>query len=162
MLTQSELWRSIEKSSKNFEPEKNSKIRFPKIFNFSKFRKCQIFIFPKSPMSTPTMFPWPLWPHKRLRNDFPRRGRRSRPTRPEQARSTTYTERRGQRRIQNEQNCENPELHPPPHTQRHPHRVRLRVRGATPAWCASNSHRRIVPETFLRPQGPWKHRGGAH
>ena len=79
------------------------------------------YFFPKSPMSTPTMFPWPLWPHKRLRNDFPRRGRRSRPTRPEQARSTTYTERRGQRRIQNEQNCENPELHPPspPHTRIH-------------------------------------------
>ena len=78
------------------------------IFKISK--NVKFLFFPKSSMSTPTMFPWPLWPHKRLRNDFPRRGRRSRPTRPEQARSTTYTERRGQRRIQNEQKCENPEL----------------------------------------------------
>ena len=99
--------------------EIESKFRVRGKFQNPIFQKLQLFkisenvkflFFPKSSMSTPTMFPWPLWPQKRLRNDFPRRGRRSRPTRPEQAGSTTYTERRGQRRTQNEQKCENPEL----------------------------------------------------
>ena len=86
-------------------PRKIPKSDFPKFSTFQNFENVKFLFFPKSPMSTPTMFPWPLWPHKRLRNDFPRRGRRSRPTRPEQARSTTYTERRGQRRTQNKQKC---------------------------------------------------------
>ena len=39
-------------------------------FQMSKISKNVKFLFfPKSSMSTPTMFPWPLWPQKRLRND---------------------------------------------------------------------------------------------
>ena len=47
MLTQSELWRSIEKSSQHFEPEENSKIRFSKNFKCPNFRKMSNFNFSK-------------------------------------------------------------------------------------------------------------------